>query len=72
MLQMKGQLLANGSKKEMQGGICSNIDYFGHIWNISNITCHKKSLIFNLFFISKFKFDRVHGKILNNARFKLI
>ena len=32
----------------------------------------KKSLKFNLFFISKFKFDRVHGKMFNNTDLKVI
>ena len=40
---MKGQLLANVSKKEMQRDICYNIEYFVHICNISNIACKTKS-----------------------------
>ena len=68
-LQMKGRLLA---KKEIQGDIRSNIAYIVHIWNISNIACYKKSLKFNLLFISKFKFDRVHGKMLNDTHLKVI
>ena len=71
-LQMKGRLFANVSKKEMEGDIRSNIAYFVHNWSISNNACHKKKLKFNLFSISKFKFDRVHGKMLNNTHFKRI
>ena len=66
-LQMKVWLLVNVSKKEMQGNIRSNIAFFVHIWNISNIACHKKSLKFILFFISKFKFDLVHCKKLKGT-----
>ena len=51
----------------MEGDIHSNIADFVRVWNISNIVCHKKSLKFKLFFISKFKFDRVHGKILKGT-----
>ena len=50
-LQIKSRLLANVSKKEMEGNICSNIAYFVHIWYNSNIACHKKPLKFNLSFI---------------------
>ena len=41
-LVMKGRLLANVSKKEMSGDMPSNIAYFAHICNISNVACHKK------------------------------
>ena len=50
----------------------SNIAYFAHIWNISNIAWDKKSLRFNLSFTSKFKFDRVHGKMLKDTHLKVI
>ena len=71
-LVMKGRLLANVSKKEMSGDMPSNIAHFAHICNISNVACHKKSLKFNLFFISKFKTDQVHGKTLNDTHLKVI
>ena len=45
----------------------SNLAYFAHIWNISDISCHNMSLKLNLLFISKFRFDWVHGKMLNNT-----
>ena len=54
---MKGQLLANVSDKETEGGICFNLAYFVHIWNISTIARHKESLGFNIVFLSKFRFD---------------
>ena len=46
--------------------------YFVHIGNISNIACRKESLKFNLLFISKFRFDRVHGKMLNDTHLMVI
>ena len=71
-LHMKGWLLANVSNKETVGGICSNLAYFVLIWNISNISFQKRILNFNFFFSSKFKFDRVHGKMLNDTHLKVI
>ena len=44
-LQIKNLLFANFSKKIIQGGIGSNVSYFVHIWNISNIACHKKTAL---------------------------
>ena len=70
-LKMKGPLFANVSKKR-NVNVRFNIAYFVHIWNIWNISCHKKSLTFNLFFISKFKFDRVYGKILKYIQVSLL
>ena len=67
---MKGRLLANVSNKET-GGIHFNLAYFVHIWNISNITCYKASLKSSLLFISKFRFDLVHGKMLNDTYLKV-
>ena len=68
-LQKKDQLVA---KKKMLEGICSNTAYFVYIRSISNIAEHKKSLKFNFFFISKFKLDRVYGKMVNDTRFRVI
>ena len=49
---LKGRLLANVSNKETEGDIRSCI-----VINISNTTCHEKSLKYNFLFFSKFKFD---------------
>ena len=49
-LQIKVLLLPNISNKKTQGNICSNLAYFVHIWNISNIAGHKMSLKSNLLF----------------------
>ena len=63
----EGSIVCKCFKYGNGGGIRSNLAYFVHIWNISNIACHKESLKFNLFFISKFRFDWVHGKMLNDT-----
>ena len=70
-LQMKIRVLANVSKKKTQWTIQSNLLYFIHNWNISNITSLKNSLKFNLF-IFKFGFDWVHEKMLNDTNLKII
>ena len=43
-----------------------NIAYFVHALNISNIPSHKNSLN-STFFISEFRFDQVHGKMLDDT-----
>ena len=71
MVKNEGLIASKCFKKRNVRGICSNISYFVHIRNISNIACHEKSLKFNLFFISKFKFDRVQGKMFNDTHLKV-
>ena len=66
---MKGRLPANVSNKETEGSTHSNLAY---IRNISNIAFHKESLKLNFFFISKFRFDLVPGKIFNDTHLKFI
>ena len=56
----------------MLEGICSNTAYFVYIRSISSIAEHKKSLKINFFFVSKFKLDRVYGKMVNDTRFRVI
>ena len=56
----------------MLEGICSDTAYFVYIRSISSIAEHKKSLKINFFFVSKFKFDRVYGKMVNDTRFRVI
>ena len=55
-----------------EGSIRSNLAYFVHVWNISNIVCHKESLKFSLLFISKFRFDWVHEEMLNDTYLMII
>ena len=40
-LQMKILLLEFVSNKKTESDICSNLAYLVHVWNISNIACHK-------------------------------
>ena len=65
---MKGWLLANVSNNEMEGDIHSDLVYFVHAWNISNIVSHKGLLNFILLFIFKFRFDWVYSKITNDTQ----
>ena len=60
-LQMKARLFANVSKKEMYG-VFALILCISLIFKYFNIACNNKYLKFNLFFISKFKFDRFDGR----------
>ena len=68
MVTNEGSIVCKCFKKR-NVNVRFNIAYFVHIWNIA---CHKKSLTFNLFFISKFKFDRVYGKILKYIQVSLL
>ena len=69
----KGRLLPNVSNKETDGGIRYNLfAYFVHIWNISNIACHKELSNLNLLFISKFRFDWVHRKMVNDIHLMIV
>ena len=63
-------VLANVSNMKMLGNIHSNLACFLHTRSNSNIVSHNKSLQFNFPFISKFRFDRVHGKMLNDTHLK--
>ena len=53
-------------KIKCKGVLALNIAYFLHALNISNIPRHKKSLN-STFFISEFRFDQVHGKMLDDT-----
>ena len=69
MITNEGSIAYKCFKKGNVGGTYSNIGYFVHI---GNIACNKKSLKCNLFCISKFKLDQVHGKMLNDTNLKFI
>ena len=60
----KNSLSDSTSNKETQGDNRSNLAYFVHISNISNIALDKKLIKFILLFNSKIKFCRVHKKCL--------
>ena len=64
-LQVKGQFPMNVRKKEMYG-------IFAWIFHVSFIfvSSYEKSLKFNLLYKSKFRFDRVHGKMVNDTHLK--
>lgn len=66
-LQIKDRLLTNVRNKEIWGNITSNLGYLVFIRSISDIASNNKSLKFNLLSIFKFRFDRVHKKMLNDA-----
>ena len=66
-LQIKDRLLANVRNKEIWGNITSNLGYLVFIRSISDIASNNKSLKFNLLSIFKFRCDRVHKKMLNDA-----
>ena len=69
---MKSRLLANVSDKETEGifALISHTSPVSEIFQILN--CHRESLKFNFLFISKFRFDWVHGKMLNDTYLMVI
>ena len=63
--------LANVSNKETEEVFALTLHTLSTS-EISNIACHKKSLKFSLLFISKLRFDPVHGKMLNDTHLMVI
>ena len=64
-LQVKGQFPVNVWKKELYG-------IFAWIFHVSFIfvSSYEKSLKFNLLYKSKFRFDWVHEKMVNDTHLK--
>ena len=68
---MKGWLLVNVSNVEKEVYICSKLVYFVHIWMFFKIRVVMKNYEkFYFLFISKFRFDRVQVKMLNDTHLK--
>ena len=63
----EGSITGKCFNKETEGIFALILHNFSHIWNTSNIACHQESLEFDLLFISKFRFDWVLGKMLNDT-----
>ena len=77
-LQRKGRLLPNVSGKEIMrvsgkinGNKRSNLAYFVCIWNISNISSHKKLLKLSSLFIFMLRLDWVYREMLKDTYLKV-
>ena len=72
---MKGRLLANFSNKENGGKgwvitLISHILFISEIFQISLVIKNHQNLTFS--FVSKLRYDCVHGKALSNTHFMII